>query len=273
MASLQPKLPEFETPPVSEVAISIEFTALPNWRGPHAGLYWGKIARDYPKTEVQLPLPSQIEPAGQALQPQTVRVEMMSPDLSRVWFIANPPTDLIQIQRNRFIVNWRKVNGTETYPRYQKHVRPRFLQEWKRFQEFVKEQDLGAIDVVQCELTYVNDILKGEGWNTFEESITMLANWKSRGTTGFLPPLETLSVSGSMAVAEARGRLHFAFQHVFRQIDMREAIQLKLVMRGRPASSREDDVAKWLDDGHERIVLGFVDLTSPEAQKLWKRIQ
>jgi uncharacterized protein (TIGR04255 family) len=272
MASQQSALPEFENPPVSEVAISIEFDALTEWRGPHAGLYWSRINREYPHTQVVAPLPSQLERFEEGLfQAPTVQIEMMNPDSGRVWFLGEPPTNLIQIQRNRFVVNWRKVKGDEAYPRYEKEIRPRLLREWRRFQEFVREQQLGTINVVQCELTYVNDILRGEGWNTFGESLTLLSNWNSRGSTSFLPSPETLTIVGAFRMPEDRGRLHFATQHVLRQIDQREAIQLRLVARGRPQSTSDEDVLKWIDMGHEWIVLGFVDLTSAKAQELWKR--
>jgi uncharacterized protein (TIGR04255 family) len=274
MTSKQLTLPEFENPPVSEVAISIEFQPLTGWRGPHAGLYWSRINREYPQTEVVPPLSSQLERFDEGLfQAPAVQIEMMRPDASRVWFVGDPPTYLVQIQRNRFIVNWRKVTGDEIYPRYDKEMRPRFLREWQRFQQFVSEHNLGAIDVAQCEITYVNDILRGEAWNSFAESLTLLANWTPRGTINFLPPPETLTIAGAVRMPEDRGRLHFATQHVIRQIDQREAIQLRLVARGRPQTTSDDDVLKWIDMGHEWIVLGFADITSAKAQELWKRIR
>lgn len=197
----------------------------------------------------------------------------MSPDASRVWFVGDPPTYLIQIQQNRFVINWRKVKGDEIYPRYEKEIRPRFLREWQRFQQFVGEHHLGAISVRQCEITYVNDILRGEGWSTFAESLTLLSNWTPGEASRFLPPFETLTIAGSIRMPEERGRLHVATQHAIRQIDQREAIQLRLVARGRPLSTSDDDVLKWIDVGHEWIVRGFVDITSAKAQDLWKRIR
>jgi uncharacterized protein (TIGR04255 family) len=271
MDSHRLSLPEFENPPVSEVVISIEFDPLAGWRGPHAGLYWSRISHEYPQTEVVPPLPSQLERFEAVFQAPAIQIEMMNPDVSRTWFVGDPPTHLIQIQRNRFIVNWRKVKGDETYPRYDKEVRPRFVREWQRFQQFVSELRLGPISVAQCEVTYINDILRGEGWNSFAESLTMLANWIPKGTTGFLPPPETLTIAGSVRMPEDSGRFHFATQHVIRQIDQREAIQLRLTARGRPQSTSDEDVLRWIDMGHEWIVLGFTDITSAKAQELWKR--
>jgi uncharacterized protein (TIGR04255 family) len=270
----QGPLPEYENPPVSEVALSVEFQPLAGWHGPHAGLYWGQINKEYPRTEVQVPLPSQIERFDQpSWQAPAIHVEMVSPDIARVWFLAEPPTWIIQVQRNRFILNWRKVKGDEIYPRYEKEVRPRFEKEWSRFQRFVAEHSLGPIDILQCEITYVNDILRGEGWNNFAESVSLLAHWIPRGTTGFLPPLETFAIAGSVRLPQDAGRLHFGTQHAIRQIDQREVVQLRLTARGLPASSADSDLLRWMDIGREWVVRAFTDITSSKAQELWKRIR
>src|SRR5438132_13880540 len=127
-------LPEFESPPVSEVALSIEFLPLPAWRVSHAGLYWSHIRKDYPHTDVQPPIPSQIEKFGEGLwQPPLLRFEISNPDVTRSWFITEDRTRLIQIQRDRFVINWRKVHGDEVYPRYDREMRPRFELEWGHF--------------------------------------------------------------------------------------------------------------------------------------------
>jgi uncharacterized protein (TIGR04255 family) len=267
-------LPEFENPPVSEVVLSLEFLPLAGWQAAHAGLYWSQISEEYKSTEVHPPLPSQVEKFGEGLgQRQTVTIELMNPNLTRFWFVADPGNYLIQVQRDRFIINWRKVTGNEIYPRYEHEMRPRFEREWAKFKKFVTEQNLGAIEVRQCEITYVNDIVQGEGWEAFSESLALFAHWLGRGSDGFLPPPETLSVAGSFAMPEQRGRLHFLSQHVYRLIDQREAVQLRLVARGKPESSANSDVLNWMDFGREWIVRGFTDLTSPKAHELWKRKQ
>jgi uncharacterized protein (TIGR04255 family) len=265
-------LPEFEKPPVSEVAMGVEFLPLANWRSPHAGLYWGRINKEYPQTEVQPPLPSQIEKFGEEFWAQPAfRVELANPDSNRSWFLADPATKLVQVQRDHFIINWRKVRGDEVYPRYLKEIRPRFEREWKHFCGFLVEQKIGTVSVQQCELTYVNDVLKDDGWSSFAEALTLFEPWWKRGSDGFLPIPETVTVMGSVQMPNQSGRLHFSAQHVRRTIDNREAIQLRLVARGRPLSGEDKDILNWMDLAHEWIVRGFTDLTSARAHKLWGR--
>ena len=272
MAEERGPLPEFGKPPVSEVALSVEFEPLANWRSPHAGLYWGRINSEYPHTEAKLPVPSQIENFdAEFRQGPTVRVEMVDPDLSRFWFLAEPPNRLIQVQRDRFIINWRKVRGDEVYPRYEVEMRPRLEREWAGFQKFVAEHGIGGITVRQCEITYVNDIPRGGDWDTVPEALALFAPWWGRGSSGFLPLPEMLSVTGSFEVPAKRGRLHFAALHAQRQFDQREVIQLRLTARGEPESDDAAGVLSWMDLGREWIVRGFADLTSPKAHALWER--
>jgi len=265
-------LPEFDAPPVSEVALAVEFSPLENWRSTHAGLYWSLISNTYPQSETQPPPPSQIEKYGEDFWVQpAVRVEFVNPDVSRFWFIADPPTKLIQIQRDRFVINWRQVKGDETYPRYSKEMRPRFEREWNEFKTFVSERKIGTVAVQQCEVTYRNELLQGKGWNAFSESLALFAPWWKDGTDGFLPRPESLSVAGSFRMPGEHGRLHFSAQHVRRPADQREAVQFQLVARGKPASDSNADILNWLDMGHEWVVRGFADLTSEQAHQLWKR--
>lgn len=265
-------MPEFDRPPVSEVALSVEFSPLENWRASHALLFGKLLQSDYPQMEIRPALPSEIETFGEHNWRQfSFRVEVVSPDVNRFWFLADPSNWLIQIQRNRFIINWRKVTGDEIYPRYLTALRPRFEQEWERVRNFVVEQGAGDIDVKQCEVTYVNDILRGDGWQTFPEALALITPLSGGSANQFLPPPETLTIAGSYLLPEERGRLHFSANHALRQFDKREMIQMRLTVRGRPLSSTNADVLNWMDMGREWIVRGFTDLTSSKAHAIWGR--
>jgi hypothetical protein len=70
-------LPSFENPPVSEVALGVEYSPLENWRSAHGGLYWAEIKQNYPSTEIQPPLPSQIEAFEEVFWPHpSIRVDL-----------------------------------------------------------------------------------------------------------------------------------------------------------------------------------------------------
>ena len=269
MAQGASPLPEFANPPISEVALSVEFTAIDEWRPAHAGLYWAQIKSEYPLTEAQPPLASQIERFGERLpQVPAVIFDMADPNAIRSWFLSDDRTKLIQVQRDRFVVNWRKMTGTEVYPRYEREMPPRFEREWRRFEKFLQEESLGSLRARQCEITYVNDIPRGEGWNTPAESLSLFSPWWGDVSVGFLKTPELVNVAGSFRMPGEAGRLHFATQNVIRNRDQLEAVQLRLTARGLPDSQDLDGVLAWMDLGREWIVRGFADITSPSAHAL-----
>ncbi len=266
------RLPEFERPPVSEVAISVEFSGIDSWRAGHAGLYWRRIKSEYPASETQPPLPSQIERFDErSPQGPVISMGIVDPNSARFWFLSGDGTKLVQVQRDRFIINWRKVTGTEVYPRYESEMRPRLEREWRQFEDFIGEEQLGSLAVQQCDITYINDIPQGEGWETLSDSLTLFSPWWGNTSGGFLPPPESVNVTGSFLMPSQRGRLHFATQNVIRYRDQRQVVQLRLTARGKPEMVDLQGVLRWLDLGHEWIVRAFADLTSPTAHALWDR--
>lgn len=266
------RLPEFERPPVSEVAISIEFAPLLGWQSPHAGLFWSQVKDRYPLTETQPALVSQLEDMDTEFpyQPQ-FRFEINPPNIQRFWFLTEAKNEVIQVQHDRFVINWRQIKGDEDYPRYAANLRPRFVTEWSEFVAFLNAQGLGAPEILQCEVIYVNDILRGKDWHNLSEAISLFAPWWHGGTDGFLKAPDRLSVSGSFTMPERSGRLHFATTNVKRGIDGKEALQLRLTARGKPNENTIESALTWIDMGREWIVRGFADLTSKKAHELWGR--
>jgi uncharacterized protein (TIGR04255 family) len=237
-------------------------------------LFWAQIRSDFPLTEAQIPLSPQIERFdGDHLFPQgpIVAFGAVDPDTARVWFLSQDQTDLIQVQNDRFIMNWRKITGEEIYPRYDSALRPRFEKDFNDFRRFINTQEKDVISVQQCEITYVNDIPRGEGWETLTEATSLFSPWWGKYTDGFLPAPEAVNVAGSFVMPNQQGRLHFATQNLRRTRDQREVVQLRLTARGKPLSSDTASVLDWMDLGREWIVRGFADLTSPKGHVLWKR--
>lgn len=269
-------LPEFAQPPVSEVAISVDFSALEGWLPAHAGLYWALLQKQYPNSEIHHEVPSVIEQFGEDFfRPALPKIELVGSDELRNirhWFLNGPKTELIQVQRDRFIINWRKLGTDEPYPRYGQHMRGRWIREWAAFKKFVSDHDLGEFNIRQCEITYVNDIPQGEGWEMFPEALRLFS-WGGLADRKFLPAPETFRTAVSYEMPGQCGRLHVTVQHVLRNTDLKQVVQLRLVARGKPESNSDDDTLIWLDRAREWIVRGFTEVTSEYAHRLWKRVR
>jgi uncharacterized protein (TIGR04255 family) len=268
-------LPDFGAPPVVETALSVEFAPLGKWGIPHFGLFWNEISSEYPRFETQPPLSSQIERFGKpAKLPPQITLELVTQLPVRCWFIHKSETRLLQVQNDRFIHNWRKKVGTagtaDTYPHYE-NIRPIFEREWNRFLEFLRAQDMGTPEVRQCEVTYVNHIDPGNGWNTLADLPGVIGTRLGAGTEQFLPPAEAVGLNAVYILPNEQGRLRVQLDTVFRHVDAKETLQLTLTSRGRPASSQMADLLRWFDLGREWVVRGFADFTAAKMHTLWQR--
>ncbi|HET7342703.1 MAG TPA: hypothetical protein VFL90_14670, partial [Methylomirabilota bacterium] len=85
----------------------------------------------------------------------------------------------------------------------------------------------------------------------------------------FLPDPEVVVFNASYLMPERQGRLHIASQPAIRREDSKQLMQLTLTARGKPASSDLGAIVRWLDVGHDWIVRGFVDVTTPEMHRVW----
>jgi uncharacterized protein (TIGR04255 family) len=265
-------LPDYDAPPVIETLLGVEFVALEKWGVPHFGLFWHNIQSHYPRYEVNPPLISEVErPRLEFRQAPVPRVEILSKPEVRCWFLNEANTELIQVQSDRFVHNWRKVVGTEPYPHYEDHIRPTFERDWQEFCAFLASERLGPPDVRQCEVTYVNHIDRGKGWETMDDLSKLFPCWAGALSGSFLPPPESALLNVSYLMPEDRGRLRIALVHAFRSSDATETLQLTLTARGKPQSSATPDIIEWLDLGREWVVRGFTDFTSKRMHQIWRR--
>lgn len=263
-------LPDFAHPPVDEVALSIQFPPIPGFNVPHFGLYWERVRREYPRWEIQQPITNVMEQFGPGtpLMRQVGFAFLELPDI-RCWYLDDAGNRLVQIQRDRFIHNWRKITGNEEYPRYPE-LRESLAREWGRFCEFLRAEKLEAPQVNQCEVVYVNHIEYGNGWSGYGELDRVVAALATpKGKNRFLPAPERIIMNVTYPIEENVGRLYVSFNPVVRTRDGKEVLQMTLTARGAPKSSSDEDVFAWLDIGRRWIVRGFADFTTDTIQKVW----
>jgi len=179
-------------------------------------------------------------------------------------------TELIQVQADQFFRNWRRVEGAETYPRFPTLLQ-RFEHEWDGYRKFAAEEKLGELKIDQCELTYVNQMDKGDGWGDFFDLPKIFTVLSPTRPDGLLVKPEIVSWSASYPLPEGRGRLRVDIAPGFRGRDLRMVASLSLTARGAPAGGNRDQLATWFESAHERIVRTFTELTTPAMHDVWKR--
>ena len=108
MPTEQPKeLPEFEKPPVIEVVCGVLFKPLESMLAPHLGVLWDRFKAQYRTCQEVAPLAPIVERFDES--PGVELAISDKPPLPRIWFIHESETGIIQVQRDRFLHNWKKV--------------------------------------------------------------------------------------------------------------------------------------------------------------------
>ena len=254
------RLPDYKKPPVVEVVCGIAFEAIERFRAHHLGLFWQNVRDEFPACE------------------HAVRLEFdqgsldLAKYLPRVWFVSEKKDMLIQLQDDRFLFNWRRMQQEEVYPRYNTIIEA-FKTNLEIFQTFLEEQELGSINPKKCELTYVNHIPKGEGWASLNDINAVFRDFAWDSNERFLPPPLSLGGQVVFPLRKDKGRLHITLQHGARKPDRCPLLILQISARGLGADKSMDKVWEWFEIAHEWIVCGFADLTGTTIQKeVWQRV-
>ncbi len=267
-------LPEFNNPPVVEVALAMQFDAIHGLRTAQMGALWlGQFKERFPLTEEHPPIDPVFERFGRSQRPVRARIQVLDrPPIPRCWFLNEAGTELIQVQQTRFIHNWRKQGSHEDYPRYE-HLRKTFANELNLFQAFIDREGLGSLIPNQCEVTYVNHIVQP----SVEEALNpeqILAPIAFKGNGAFLPNAEDIGAMFRYVLHDANdkpiGRLHIVAEPAYRN-DGQFMYVLTLTARLEPAEASLTGVLQTLDVGREWVVRGFADITTEAMHKKWER--
>jgi uncharacterized protein (TIGR04255 family) len=266
-------LPDFDNPPVVETVLSAQFESIAGLHTAHLGLLWGEFRAKFPNCEERPPLDQIIE---QFPETPRARVGLQLQALEnlpvpRLCFLNQRGNEMIQVQANRFIKNWRKEGEGEQYPHYDETIKPMFERDFATFVAFLKKHQFEAPAIDQCEVTYVNHILSGsgDGWETFGD-FDEIFNFSNTPRVDVPGRVEDLRIHARFAIPDDRGepigRLHVDIQPAFRTSDNRPMYVFHLTARGQMGSGFE-----FLDVGRRWIVKSFTALTTPKMHRIWRR--
>ena len=265
----------FERPPVSEVALSVQFENLPAFHAAHIGMLWQRFRGQFPKTQEQPPLPPSREVFGIRSVPQMNISISQGPGFPRAWFLSEDETQLIQVQQDRFIHNWRRRPdgpGDEEYPRYAT-LRKAFGEELATFLNFLQSEKLGELKVTQCELIYVNLISPSSEWKEHRDFDKVLTLWRGPLNIGS-GELEDVNLTARYVMRNSEGaplgRLYVSCTPGFDKTG-RPVYQMQLLARGGAISESISGIFEFFDLAHTCALRAFVETTSEALQKHWGR--
>ena len=272
-------LPDYTAPPVAEVAIGVQFNSLDRLMAPHLGLVWAEFKTRFPHIEEHPPIDPVFETfAEKGSAPPIPRIQiqfMTGPQCPRVFFISTDKRELLQVQRDRFLHNWRKMEESDIYPRFEPLLET-FEAGYRKLDALIARENLGSIIPNQCELTYINQIPLPMGRSPFEAFQRLFGEFTA---TLILEDLGKPEDARFMLRYQFRdeeskpiGRLIVTVEPAWK-LDGTHLVQMTLVARGKPASPDLDGVSRFLNLGRRHIVRAFTDLTTDDMHKLCGRTQ
>jgi uncharacterized protein (TIGR04255 family) len=268
--------PAFERPPVVEVLLSVQFNTLMDLESHHLAAFFHEHRDEFAQWLDQPPIQPGMELfAGVPLpQPQMVRFESTDvPPLRRALFVTSDETELVQVQCDRLIRNWRKGSGQAEYPRYG-HVRAKFEHDFVRFAEFAKGQGLGDVVPNQCEVTYVNHIPANDEASGASALEALLQPWSGEHSDDALPHPDAVEVVAHYPIVyddRQRGRLHVVVERAVERATHAEIFRMVLTARGYPLGKGLEGVLGFFDLGREYVVRGFASVTRDSMHGKWGR--
>jgi len=255
---------DFKAPPVVETSLELALAPIRDWSLVHFGCIWSERFRDsYPKAEIRMP-------SGPVDLPD-VDVRTADPDLGslplRCRFTDDSDNQLLHIQSNRFIRSWR---ATEKHPDYQHYdnLLPLFERDWLQFIDFLRTYHLSLPEIWQCEVTYINHLVRGREWESPNDLVDMFPSLQQSSFSNS-HDLKLTSFAMGYQIGDGPARLQIVGQPGLRESDGKEIIQLSLTARCTPAASEWESIVQSLNFNHLAVVQNFREFTSAKLHSLW----
>lgn len=168
------QLPDMTAPPVAEVVCGIFFAPLFALDALTLGAYWGSRRKHFPIRRV--------------LSAVTDEEGILLGDLPplRSWMVSESGEYLLQLQQDRFYLNWR-AGKDRKYPRFQDtNGRPGIVslvqEEFERFGEFCEREAGERPTIVTADLAKINLLVESIHWRTLGDISRLLPLVASYGS-------------------------------------------------------------------------------------------
>jgi len=159
-------LPEMSKPPVAEVVCGAFFGQLEKLDGLSLGAYWSERQSDFPERNLLMAVHDNTEPT----------IETGLPPV-RSWMISASEEYIVQLQKDRFYLNWRAGNSRR-YPRFRNGVSEGIAsllaKEFMLFSDFCEQAVHERPNLLEGDIAKINLLIQGEHWVDFDDLKAML---------------------------------------------------------------------------------------------------
>lgn len=267
---------EFKRPPLVEVLLAVSFSPIEELDCRHIADLYKVFSENYPEYLEKPPLDPVFEVfsrSGVAAHNVSLQLIQQLP-LPRIWMMDARGEQLIQFQKDRVVLNWKKSPGAGAYPRYDA-IRENFVATLNKVDTYLASNGLKKIDPNQCEISYINHIHIKDGSLSDQISNTFSGVFSGLLEGGECEPedirfmLRHIIKDGD---SEPIGRLITSVESGI-SVDGSRLINFTLTARGRPSKPAIGEVLNFLDRGRKVINWSFLKATSEESHARWGKVE
>ena len=253
----------FKNPPIDEVIVSTYFDQpLSGFRSEHIGLFWSKIKDNFPVVRQNPMVGTGIDLSNIG----TLDDNSETLPMPRYWFIAGDEIDLIQIQKNALMFNWRRRD--KPYPHFHDVIKPAFDRYYGLFGKFIQDEvqiEEPAIDL--CELTYINVLQGCDYWGGPQDTMNVFPSFSI-----LTPDIATFKLQNINCNYgyEVETNLHLNINvrngRMTKQKDI-PVLAFEIKAHGRLGHATKPVADEWFERAHSSILECFARVISGNIQK------
>lgn len=254
----------YERPPLVEVVLGVQFRPLGGLTGFALAPLRELWRSTHPTVQYRPPLAPIAETPGGQRTP-AIRVTRDGAEAARYWFLSESGHDLIQVQSDRLIVNWRRQGGSAEYPRYSR-MRAQLAQRLHDLSELVTREGLGSVDIDQAELNYINVV--GDARGALDQVLKAVEPVPGHHLGA--PEQARLSMVYRIDDLGRRPvRLYLGAEPGVDPVSGAPASLLTVTVRGALEPGTLDEALSFMDLAHSHAVRSFSELTTEPMQAMW----
>jgi uncharacterized protein (TIGR04255 family) len=254
--------PKFDRAPIIEIGISILFDRPQFLTTAHLGRFWERVASSLPVAEDHSPsgLPTEWGTSKEGFP------------LPRLWLMEAGGAVLIQLQVNRFDLNWRRLSDKDAYPTFDVQL-VKLVDYWHRFADFLGELLDFPIVLRGAEVSKVSHIREGEGWRDWRDVADLFPAF---ALTQVRDRWEFQAVTTVMDMHHEAGRVRAELKlGAIATEPPRRIITLEMRSEASNVQATTEDIGNLVERltvANEIANLAFTSLASEKAQtQLWGR--
>ena len=259
----------YKRPPINELVLDVQFQEVPLTTVDLIELR-SLFVDTYPAYEEREPLRPELEAEAGGVN-LSINLSHIPP-LRRQWFKNKENTQLFQLQPNRLIHNWRRLEGEarqdeQSYPRFES-VRDEFDKYLNLFNDYIKSKYNSPLILNQWELSKFNLIELEADWiKSIHDTFTCLGipqSFEGVKQENIMYQAQNTLIHQDIPI----GRLYVSLETIDRPKGER-AVLLRITARGRPDDVTIKCSLEKINLSNDIINNVFNSLTTVEAQKKW----